>query len=92
MLASDTASTGNPMKAAILNAYNEPLEIAEIQIDKPGPREVLVKTEASGVCHSDLHIIEGKIPIAFYTAAARRNNRQPLRLFNIFFFQPVTLL
>ena len=51
------------MKAAILNAYNEPLEIAEIQIDKPGPREVLVKTEASGVCHSDLHIIEGKIPI-----------------------------
>ena len=52
------------MKAAILNAYNEPLEIADIQIDKPGPREVLVKTAASGVCHSDLHIIEGKIPIA----------------------------
>ena len=51
------------MKAAVLNAFNEPLEIAQIQIDKPGPREVLVKTVASGVCHSDLHIIEGKIPM-----------------------------
>ena len=51
------------MKAAILNAYDEPLEIAEVQIDKPGPREVLLKTAASGVCHSDLHIFEGKLDI-----------------------------
>ena len=51
------------MKAAVLNAYNEPLEITEVQIDKPAPREVLVKTAASGVCRSDLHIIEGKLDI-----------------------------
>jgi len=51
------------MRAAVLNAYDEPLEIAEIQIDEPGPHEVLVRTVASGVCHSDLHMIEGKIPV-----------------------------
>jgi S-(hydroxymethyl)glutathione dehydrogenase/alcohol dehydrogenase len=51
------------VKAAVLNAYNEPLEIAEVQIDKPGPREVLLKTVASGVCHSDLSIIEDKLGI-----------------------------
>lgn len=50
------------MKAAVLHAYNQPLEIADIQIDKPRRREVLVKTAASGVCHSDLHVIEGKLP------------------------------
>ena len=51
------------MKAAVLNAYNERLEIAEVQIDEPGAREVLLKTAASGVCHSDLSIIEGKLEI-----------------------------
>jgi len=50
------------MKAAVLHAYNEPLEIAEVQIDEPRRGEVLLRTAASGVCHSDLHIIEGKLP------------------------------
>lgn len=51
------------MKAAILTAYDAPLEIAEIQIDKPGPGEVLVRTAATGVCHSDLHCVEGSLPV-----------------------------
>lgn len=51
------------MKAAVLNAYNEALEIADVQIDEPAPREVLVRTVASGVCHSDLSIIEDKLGI-----------------------------
>lgn len=50
------------MKAAVLRAYNQPLEIEDIQIDKPRRGEVLLKTAASGVCHSDLHVIEGKLP------------------------------
>ncbi|MEE3328198.1 MAG: Zn-dependent alcohol dehydrogenase [Myxococcota bacterium] len=50
------------MKAAVLKAYNEPLEIEDISIDKPRRGEVLVKTAASGVCHSDLSVIEGKLP------------------------------
>ena len=45
------------MKAAVLNAPKSPLDVQEIQIDKPGPREVLLRTAASGVCHSDLHLI-----------------------------------
>jgi S-(hydroxymethyl)mycothiol dehydrogenase len=33
-------------------------ELTEIEIDAPGPDEVLVRLEASGVCHSDLHVLE----------------------------------
>ena len=51
------------MKAAVMRANNAPLEIEDINIDDPGPGEVLVKTVASGICHSDLHVIEGGIPV-----------------------------
>jgi S-(hydroxymethyl)glutathione dehydrogenase/alcohol dehydrogenase len=47
------------MKAAVFHGPYQPLTIEEVQIDKPGKREVLVKTAASGVCHSDLHFVEG---------------------------------
>ena len=50
------------MKAAVLNAVNEPLSIEEIEIRKPKHGEVLVRTVASGVCHSDLHFMEGLWP------------------------------
>ena len=46
------------MKAAIFREVGAPLSIEEISISKPGPREVLVRTAAAGVCHSDLHFIE----------------------------------
>ena len=48
------------MKAVVLREVNKPLQIEEVQVDRPGPREVLVRTGASGVCHSDLHYVEGK--------------------------------
>ncbi|MGI9432570.1 MAG: Zn-dependent alcohol dehydrogenase [Myxococcota bacterium] len=51
------------MKAAVMRANNAPLEIEELQIDDPGPGEVLLKTAASGICHSDLHVIEGGLPM-----------------------------
>ena len=50
------------MKAAVFREVGKPLEIEEIDLDKPGPREVLVRTAAAGVCHSDLHFVEGKYP------------------------------
>jgi len=50
------------MKAAVLNSVPGELEIEEIEIGAPGPREVLVRTAAAGVCHSDLHFMEGKYP------------------------------
>ncbi len=51
------------MKAAVLRAFNTPLEIEELEIDEPGPGEVLLKTAATGICHSDLHVIEGSLPM-----------------------------
>lgn len=50
------------MKAAVLRETNRPLEIEEVQVSKPGPREVLVRTVAAGVCHSDLHFMDGSYP------------------------------
>jgi S-(hydroxymethyl)glutathione dehydrogenase/alcohol dehydrogenase len=50
------------MKAAVFHAPNTPLTIEQVEIDKPGPREVLIRTSAAGMCHSDLHFIEGKYP------------------------------
>ena len=50
------------MKAAVFHGPGQPLTIEEIDIAKPIGREVLVRTVASGVCHSDLHFIEGLYP------------------------------
>ncbi len=52
------------MKAAVLVATGQPLEIEELTIGKPGPHEVLIRTAACGLCHSDLHFIEGSYPHA----------------------------
>jgi len=51
------------VKAAVMRANNAPLEIEDVGIDDPGPGEVLLKTAASGICHSDLHVIEGSLPV-----------------------------
>ena len=50
------------MKAAVLIEPGKPLEIEQLQISKPGPHEVLIRTAACGLCHSDLHFIEGTYP------------------------------
>ena len=50
------------MKAAVLREVNQPLEIEDVQLGNPGPREVLVRTAAAGVCHSDLHFQNGSYP------------------------------
>jgi S-(hydroxymethyl)glutathione dehydrogenase / alcohol dehydrogenase len=51
------------VKAAVMRANKAPLVLEEVRIDDPGPREVLVKTAASGICHSDLTVIEGGLPV-----------------------------
>lgn len=50
------------MKAAVLREPNKPLEIEDVDVSKPGPREVLVRPVAAGVCHSDLHFMDGSYP------------------------------
>lgn len=49
------------MKAAVLYEIGTPLVIEEVQISNPGPHEILIRTVASGVCHSDLSVVEGKL-------------------------------
>ncbi len=51
------------MKAAVMRANHAPLQIEEVSLAKPAPHEVLVRTVASGICHSDLHVIEGGLPM-----------------------------
>lgn len=52
------------MRAALLRESPGWLELAEIQVDRPGPREVLIRTAAAGLCHSDLHFMDGKYRLA----------------------------
>jgi S-(hydroxymethyl)glutathione dehydrogenase/alcohol dehydrogenase len=47
------------MKAAVFRTPHAPLTIESVEIDKPAGREVLVRTAATGVCHSDLHVVDG---------------------------------
>jgi S-(hydroxymethyl)glutathione dehydrogenase/alcohol dehydrogenase len=50
------------MKAAVFREVNTPMEVEDIDVSKPGPREVLIRTAAAGVCHSDLHFFNGTYP------------------------------
>ena len=50
------------MKAAVFRRAHEPLRIESVTVDKPRDREVLVRTAATGVCHSDLHYVDGDLP------------------------------
>jgi S-(hydroxymethyl)glutathione dehydrogenase/alcohol dehydrogenase len=47
------------IEAAVFRKVHEPLTIETVDIDKPWGREVLVRTAATGVCHSDLHVVDG---------------------------------
>ena len=51
------------MQAAFVTAFGKPLEIREVAIPTPGPGQILVKTEACGVCHTDLHAARGDWPL-----------------------------
>ena len=47
------------MRAAVFHAAHEPLTIEDIDRGEPRPQEVVVRTAASGVCHSDVHFYDG---------------------------------
>ena len=50
------------MKSAVLYEYGKDLSVEQVSIGEPGIGEVLVKMKASGVCHSDYHVIKGDYP------------------------------
>ncbi|EKM0530193.1 alcohol dehydrogenase AdhP [Cronobacter turicensis] len=51
------------MKAAVVKAFGQPLEIQEVLVPEVTPGKVLVKIAATGVCHTDLHAAEGDWPV-----------------------------
>jgi S-(hydroxymethyl)glutathione dehydrogenase/alcohol dehydrogenase len=48
-------------KAAVLNEVGKPLEIEEIELGELAPTDVLVRVHASGLCHTDLEVIDGSL-------------------------------
>ena len=50
------------MRAAVLKTIPGELEIEEVNVGEPGPGEVLIRTSAAGLCHSDLHFMTGAYP------------------------------
>jgi alcohol dehydrogenase, propanol-preferring len=51
------------MQAAQVEAFGKPLQLREHIIPTPGPGQILVQTEACGVCHTDLHAASGDWPL-----------------------------
>lgn len=52
------------MKAAVAYEAGQPLVVEEVAVEDPREREVLVRIVAAGVCHSDLGLASGKLPLA----------------------------
>ncbi|HVY17573.1 MAG TPA: Zn-dependent alcohol dehydrogenase [Rhodopila sp.] len=50
------------MRAAVFHEAHQPLTIEEVEIEKPKRREILLRTAFAGLCHSDLHFMEGLYP------------------------------
>lgn len=51
------------MRAAVVPALGAPLEIRDLPVPEPGPGQVLVRIEASGLCHTDIHAARGDWPV-----------------------------
>ena len=49
------------MRAAVLHAAGEPMRLEDVRLAAPGPGEVLVRVQAAGICHSDLHYMTGDL-------------------------------
>jgi propanol-preferring alcohol dehydrogenase len=51
------------MQAAVVEAFGKPLVLREQSVPVPGPGQILVRTEACGVCHTDIHAARGDWPV-----------------------------
>ena len=50
------------MRAMIMDAPHQPLRLREVPVPRPGPDQVLLRVHACGVCHTDLHVVDGELP------------------------------
>src|SRR5437868_4095218 len=51
------------MRAAVVHSFTSPLSLEDIPKPEPGPGQVVVKIEASGLCHTDIHAAHGDWPV-----------------------------
>lgn len=51
------------MKAAVVHQLGQPLTVEDRELDSPGPYQVMVRIEASGLCHTDIHAARGDWPV-----------------------------
>ncbi|MCX4385315.1 zinc-dependent alcohol dehydrogenase [Micromonospora peucetia] len=51
------------MRATVVTAFDRPLEILDVPVPQPGPGQLLVRIEASGLCHTDIHAARGDWPV-----------------------------
>ena len=51
------------MLAAVVESFDRPLRVSEVDTPTPGPGEILVRIEASGLCHTDIHAAHGDWPV-----------------------------
>lgn len=51
------------MKAAVVHAFDRPLTVEDVPTPEPGAEQVLVRVEASGLCHTDIHAARGEWPV-----------------------------
>ena len=56
------------IRAAVLQTFGAPLQVQEVDLQEPGPGEVLVRLEACGVCHTDLYTASGADPSGYAPA------------------------
>lgn len=66
-------------KAAVLWELGGQWEVEEVELDPPKAGEVMVKLTASGLCHSDHHLVTGDIPVSLPYVGAMRAPESSLR-------------
>ena len=66
------------IRAAVCSGLNEPWKVEEVEVDPPGPHEVLVQMAYAGMCHSDEHLRTGDMgvpPELLQSSASTRCSR-----------------
>ena len=58
-----TATPRTTMRAAVVSSFTEPIAMQEVPVPAPGPGQVLVRIEKSGLCHTDIHAARGDWPV-----------------------------
>jgi propanol-preferring alcohol dehydrogenase len=59
----ESSAEEGPVRASLVTGFTEPLEIREVAVPRPDTNQILVRIEASGLCHTDIHAARGDWPV-----------------------------